>query len=285
MNLKSQHSSSQISNNENEISVKYAGSTEFITVPSFLLKTYEIVSDPAYSDIVCWNKAGDAFVITKTNDFWEKILPLYFKHKNLSSFVRQLNMYGFHKTKYKNNEQCFTHKFFRKDNKKLLLEMKRKTKDKIKEKSIEKKNSTADSITKNAAELKISSEIKAKFKEQDKRINQLLKANKDFKNSVLALYTEMEKLKEKEKNLEKILISAICVSQKGNSIQIKNDANIEKSSDCTFHFDNQGLMNLFKEFIDNLHQNYQNSSSNNLKFGQGSWFNFSGNNYMPFATR
>ena len=139
MNLKSQNSLSQLSNNENETSLKYTGSTEFIAVPSFLLKTYEIVSDPGYSDIVSWNKAGDAFVITKTNEFWEKILPVYFKHKNLSSFVRQLNMYGFHKTKYKNNEQCFTHKFFRRDNKKLLLEMKRKTKEKVKEKSSDKK--------------------------------------------------------------------------------------------------------------------------------------------------
>ena len=105
-------------------------------MPSFLLKTYEIVDDTAYDDIVSWNKAGDAFIITKTNDFCEKVLPLYFKHKNLSSFVRQLNMYGFHKTKYKNNEQCFTHKFFRKDNKKLLLKMKRKTKDKSAEKKV-----------------------------------------------------------------------------------------------------------------------------------------------------
>lgn len=83
---------------------KNATSSEFLSVPSFLLKTYEIVSDESLDDIVRWNETGDAFIILKTHEFCEEILPAYFKHKNLSSFVRQLNMYGFHKTKQKNNE-------------------------------------------------------------------------------------------------------------------------------------------------------------------------------------
>lgn len=80
---------------------RHSPATEFITVPSFLLKTYEIVDDPNYDDIIKWNSQGDAFIIVKQNEFCEQILPVYFKHKNLSSFIRQLNMYGFHKTKGK----------------------------------------------------------------------------------------------------------------------------------------------------------------------------------------
>jgi len=38
--------------------------------------------------------------------------------------------------------------------------------------------------------------LQLKVKEQDKKINQLFIANKEFKNSVLALYTELEKRKE-----------------------------------------------------------------------------------------
>mmetsp|Transcript_23241 Transcript_23241/g.26648 ORF Transcript_23241/g.26648 Transcript_23241/m.26648 type:complete len:212 (+) Transcript_23241:1-636(+) len=194
---KEQSSNTNGENSESVHSVKYCPSTEFIAVPSFLLKTYEIISDPAFDDIVSWNKTGDAFIITKTNDFCEKVLPLYFKHKNFSSFVRQLNMYGFRKTKYKNNEQCFTHRFFKKDNKKLLLEMRRK----VKEKTIEKKQ-TVDPYVKSSEYTKTINEMKAKIRDQDKRISQLLKINKEFKNSVLALYTELEKSKERNRNTE-----------------------------------------------------------------------------------
>lgn len=70
-----------------------------MTVPSFLTKTYEIVSDPELIQIVCWNELGNGFIVKQVNEFSDKILPKYFKHNNFSSFVRQLNMYDFHKTR------------------------------------------------------------------------------------------------------------------------------------------------------------------------------------------
>lgn len=255
--------------------VKYTPTTEFITVPSFLLKTYEIVDDPAYDDIVSWNKAGDAFVIYKTNEFCEKILPMYFKHKNLSSFVRQLNMYGFHKTKYKNNEQCFTHKFFRKDNKKLLLQMKRKTK----EKSSDKKTSNSDPYVKSSDFLKVMNEMRTKIKDQEKKINQLIKVNKEFKNSVLTLYTELEKSKERERNVEKVLIDLSPMFQKGSSNKILEDQLPEslkdKMADNKVRLDNNDMMNLFKAFVENLVQNINNKRSNVYYDNSGN-FNYFG---------
>lgn len=98
MNLKRSNSRKQAASIPKQ---KPASTSEFLTVPSFLLKTYEIVNDESLNHIVRWNEAGDAFLIVKTHDFCEQVLPMYFKHKNLSSFVRQLNMYGFHKTKQK----------------------------------------------------------------------------------------------------------------------------------------------------------------------------------------
>ena len=39
---------------------------------------------------------GSNVVVKKVNEFSSTILPKYFKHKNFNSFLRQLNMYGFH---------------------------------------------------------------------------------------------------------------------------------------------------------------------------------------------
>ena len=66
-------------------------------MPNFLTKTFEIVNDKQHSDIVFWNEEGDGFIVKNSNQFAENVLPQYFKHNNFSSFVRQLNMYDFHK--------------------------------------------------------------------------------------------------------------------------------------------------------------------------------------------
>eukprot|EP01017_Pseudomicrothorax_dubius_P011467 TRINITY_DN1428_c0_g1_i7.p1 TRINITY_DN1428_c0_g1~~TRINITY_DN1428_c0_g1_i7.p1 ORF type:complete len:404 (-),score=88.39 TRINITY_DN1428_c0_g1_i7:613-1824(-) len=106
-----------------------SGSKSSGSIPAFLLKTYEILENPVYADIISWNRDGSAFVVKKVNEFSEKILPKYFKHNNFASFVRQLNMYDFHKTRHENNENEFKHKLFRRGHKNQLTEIKRKTTD------------------------------------------------------------------------------------------------------------------------------------------------------------
>lgn len=66
-------------------------------VPPFLTKTYDLVSDPKSNDVVSWDKAGRAFIVWKPAEFARDLLPKHFKHNNFSSFVRQLNTYGFRK--------------------------------------------------------------------------------------------------------------------------------------------------------------------------------------------
>ncbi|KAL0301398.1 UNVERIFIED_CONTAM: Heat stress transcription factor A-4b [Sesamum radiatum] len=63
----------------------------------FLLKTYEMVDDPLTNSIVSWSHTGHSFVVWNPPEFARELLPKYFKHNNFSSFIRQLNTYGFRK--------------------------------------------------------------------------------------------------------------------------------------------------------------------------------------------
>lgn len=90
----------------------------------FLLKTYMLVEDPATDDVVSWNSDGSAFVVWQPAEFARDLLPTLFKHSNFSSFVRQLNTYGFRKITTSRWE--FSNDKFKKGEKNLLREIRRR---------------------------------------------------------------------------------------------------------------------------------------------------------------
>ncbi|KAI9289860.1 HSF-type DNA-binding-domain-containing protein [Umbelopsis sp. AD052] len=64
---------------------------------TFVHKLYNMVVDVQYQHLIAWNYTGSSFIVCNIMEFSRDVLPKHFKHNNFSSFVRQLNMYGFHK--------------------------------------------------------------------------------------------------------------------------------------------------------------------------------------------
>lgn len=100
---------------------------------TFLLKLFQILQNNTYSQCIHWSEDGSSIVISNITFLTKKVLPKFFKHNNYASFVRQLNMYNFHKvrnnSKKKENAQIFRHeKFTRDQDWDTILNIKRKIK-------------------------------------------------------------------------------------------------------------------------------------------------------------
>jgi len=84
--------------------------------PSFLSKLYQILTEKEYSQYIHWSQDGLSVIISDQTNLTKKVLPKFYNHHNYASFVRQLNMYNFHKvrTDPKSNEQKYVHSEFHK---------------------------------------------------------------------------------------------------------------------------------------------------------------------------
>ena len=81
-------------------------------VASFISKLQQILNDDNNNDSVCWSPDGSSFSIKNVKKFEDVLLPLYFRHSRMASFVRQLNMYGFHKVRTSSDLVVFAHEGF-----------------------------------------------------------------------------------------------------------------------------------------------------------------------------
>mmetsp|Transcript_21715 Transcript_21715/g.66459 ORF Transcript_21715/g.66459 Transcript_21715/m.66459 type:complete len:427 (-) Transcript_21715:771-2051(-) len=101
-------------------------------LPVFLRKTFTMI-DTCPPGVGGWGKDGKTFVIKNPETFAAQIIPSFFRHNNFSSFVRQLNFYGFRKIKsdallntpQENKWWEFRHDYFQQGKPWLLSEIKR----------------------------------------------------------------------------------------------------------------------------------------------------------------
>ncbi|NXW55739.1 HSF2 protein, partial [Eurystomus gularis] len=107
---------------------------------------------------------GRSFLVLDEQTFAKEILPKYFKHNNMASFVRQLNMYGFRKVIHvdsgfvkleRDGPVEFQHPYFKQGREDLLEHIKRKvsknsvenyTKNKIRQEDLSKIISSAQKV-------------------------------------------------------------------------------------------------------------------------------------------
>ncbi|KNC77023.1 hypothetical protein, variant [Sphaeroforma arctica JP610] len=101
---------------------------------TFLQKLLTMIEDPKSDQHIAWTADGTSFIVFDSIIFSKEILPQYFRHNKFASFVRQLNMYDFHKIpidcttgiQYSENAVQFTNPYFLRGQPHLLQNMKRK---------------------------------------------------------------------------------------------------------------------------------------------------------------
>ncbi|KAF2474217.1 uncharacterized protein BDR25DRAFT_311586 [Lindgomyces ingoldianus] len=66
-------------------------------IPPFVQKLSSFLDEKNNTNLIRWSDDGNSFIVLDEDEFARTLIPELFKHNNYASFVRQLNMYGFHK--------------------------------------------------------------------------------------------------------------------------------------------------------------------------------------------
>ncbi|KAL7546257.1 hypothetical protein ACHAWF_009591 [Thalassiosira exigua] len=81
-------------------------------VPTFPARMHAILTHPSLMDVVGWHPNGRSWRILKPRDFEVRILARFFEHSKFSSFVRQVNGWGFRRLVDSNYKNAYYHEYF-----------------------------------------------------------------------------------------------------------------------------------------------------------------------------
>mmetsp|Transcript_18068 Transcript_18068/g.32564 ORF Transcript_18068/g.32564 Transcript_18068/m.32564 type:complete len:425 (+) Transcript_18068:327-1601(+) len=105
-----------------------AGKRKPCTTQTFPMKLHSVleqIEKDGYGDVVGWQPHGRCFCIRKTKEFVEYIMPTYFRQGKLTSFQRQLNLYGFARLTRGKDAGAYYHELFLRGKSSLVKRMKR----------------------------------------------------------------------------------------------------------------------------------------------------------------
>ena len=98
-----------------------------LKISKFLTNLYDLINNETYNNDIHWNKDGTSFIIKNFHNFCYNIMPKIFGLHIFSSFHHQLNCYGFVTI----NTHEYYNKYFTKNNRKLLRNIRRKKRKRI----------------------------------------------------------------------------------------------------------------------------------------------------------
>jgi hypothetical protein len=91
-----------------------------------------VQQDNNFEHIVSWVHNGSAFKVHDSDQFVEKVMPLFFDQTKYESFRRQLNLYGFSRISRGQQRGVYSHPFFVRNNRSLCQHVVRRSAKNIK---------------------------------------------------------------------------------------------------------------------------------------------------------
>jgi hypothetical protein len=202
--------------------------TQEKSVPKFLRKVYYMLEDNQHSEYVSWSNDETALVVKKPTEFANKVLPCYFKHNNLASFVRQLNMYNFKKNKNYQYDHTYGHEMFQRGKIELLRNIQRKSaevsqvvlpKIEVARDHEESKQDFGSLFQENLNYKRVQKSLITQFQFVERKA-------KDIKTEINTLYEDSHKQEAKQDFLKKV-IKRLSNRFGSNSIQVAIEQTVE----------------------------------------------------------